>query len=340
MQRSGIVVVAVFLAVFAAIYLFQQANTDPALLLPPPSPATAAGEPADLNLPSPAPVVPEVANDLGPIEPAAGGVPDTSEPVGGSGPAMHDPDPVAPTELPPAAAGDPPAGGSSAPSLPRVDGYATPRPVKFGHAGTKVISYFQFSKTKLDTSRAFGFVLLPKAALTTSEKTVQHDFCATLLSTLDFLSPGVAGARADVLATYWPIMASLDEEEIADAFLTRDCDRLISWYDHSLARQLAWKAGVSELSGPLLITWPSSGDAGEQGRDPLVVDFSKANHERAAKTLRYWFRQLKHRPELWTNRIREGTIRAELADAVNETAGVMLAVMAGKWESVTAVATP
>ena len=105
-----------------------------------------------------------------------------------------------------------------------------------------------------------------------------------------------------------------------------------------LARTLANKAGVAELTGPLLITWPSSGAEGETARDPLIVDFSKANHERAAKALNYWFRQVKSRPDLWTSRIREGTIRAELADAVNDTAGVVLAVMAGKWDSLTVVA--
>ena len=72
----------------------------------------------------------------------------------------------------------------------------------------------------------------------------------------------------------------------------------------------------------------------------LFVDFSKADNARATKTLQYWFRQLRGRPELWTNRIREGTIRAELADAVNDTAGVVLAVLYGKWDSVNAVANP
>jgi hypothetical protein len=93
------------------------------------------------------------------------------------------------------------------------------------------------------------------------------------------------------------------------------------------------------LSGPLLITWPSTGADGDEARNPLIVDFSRADYARASKALQYWFRQVRGRPELWTNRIREGTIRAELADAVNDTAGVVLAVLYGKWDSVNAVAT-
>ncbi len=253
---------------------------------------------------------------------------ETNEPAGGSGPPMVDPLPPPPLDMPPAAG----PGGEPKPEE---------LPVKNGHSGSKVISYFQYSKTTIDARRALGFVLLPKAAVTESEQKVQKEFCETLLATLDFLSPGEAGARSDVLATYWPIVATRGAYEITEAFTQRNCGNLLAWYDHALARKLALKAGVVELTGPLLITWPSAVGAGDEGRDPLIVDFSKANHERASKTLKYWFRQLKNRPELWTNRIREGTIRAELADAVNETAGVMLAVMAGKWESVTAVsATP
>ncbi len=67
------------------------------------------------------------------------------------------------------------------------------------------------------------------------------------------------------------------------------------------------------------------------------MDFAKADNEHATKALQYWFRQLNGEPELWTNRIREGTIRAELADAINDTAGVVLAVLHGKWESVAAL---
>jgi hypothetical protein len=176
--------------------------------------------------------------------------------------------------------------------------------------------------------------------VTAEDKRAQKDFCTTVLATMDFMTPGAVSASAprDVLATYWPVVGSRESYEIKQAFTDRNCDELIAWYDYRLARTLAARAGVAELTGPLLITWPSSGAEGETARDPLIVDFSKANHERAAKALQYWFRQVKSRPDLWTNRIREGTIRAELADAVNDTAGVVLAVMAGKWDSLTVVA--
>ena len=72
-------------------------------------------------------------------------------------------------------------------------------------------------------------------------------------------------------------------------------------------------------------------------RDPLVVDFANADYDNASRALAHWFKQVSRKPELWTSYIREGTIRAELADAINETAGVMMAVLAGKWESVSAV---
>jgi len=258
---------------------------------------------------APATAPPPPTSEVVAIEPAAG---------------SDDPKP----EPPPAAAGDPPAA---------VDD----PPPKNGHSGSKVLSYFQQSKTKLDTARAFGFVLLPKEAVTAEEKRTQKSFCALMLASLDFMTPDAvaASAPAAVLATYWPITASRGAFEIKEAFATRNCDDLLAGYDHALARKLATNAGVADLSGPLLITWPSGGDA-TAVRDPLVVDFSKANHERAKKALLFWFRQLKNRPELWTNRIREGTIRAELADAVNDTAGVVLAVMSGKWESVNTLATP
>lgn len=209
-----------------------------------------------------------------------------------------------------------------------------------GHGGSKVLSYFQKARTTIDPKRAFGFVLMPKVAVTDQDKRAQKDFCATVLATMDFMTPGAVAASAprDVLATYWPIVGSRESYEIKHAFSERNCDELIAWYDYTLARALAAKAGVAELSGPLLITWPSAGVDGATARDPLIVDFSKANQERAAKALQYWFRQVKARPELWTNRIREGTIRAELADAVNDTAGVLLTVMAGKWDSLTVVA--
>ena len=199
------------------------------------------------------------------------------------------------------------------------------------------MSYFQRARTRLDTSRAFGFVLLPRAAVTADETRVQLQFCEILLASMDFMTPGAAAARGDVLATYWPVVGERESFEIKAAFEDRNCQLLLAWYDHGLARTLAAKAGVGELSGPLLITWPSGGDSYEGERDPLVVDFSRADYGHATKTLQYWFRQLRHRPELWTDRIREGTIRAELADAINDSAGVMLAVLYGKWDTLSAV---
>jgi hypothetical protein len=301
-----------------------------------PSPATGYEEPTPQN-------APPVSEDVYDIAPGAGVpmAPSSSIPAGGSsmpppppmangmgapppnyGPPMHDPAPGSgPSAMPPAAAGDPPAAAN-------------------GHSGAKVLSYFQQSRTQIDTNRAFGFVLMPKAAVTDADKRTQKDFCVTVLATMDFMTPGALAASAprEVLATYWPVVGSRESYEIKQAFSERNCDDLIAWYDYRLARTLAAKAGVAELSGPLLITWPSSGAEGQSARDPLIVDFSKANHERAAKALQYWFRQVKARPDLWTSRIREGTIRAELADAVNDTAGVVLAVMAGKWDSLTVVA--
>ena len=306
------------------------------------APSAAAPPPAAVEAPPPAmsaePAAPVPVEDDGDgghgydISPGAG----APDPAGGSGPPpdmsagsgapppnygppMHDPAPSAPSAMPPAAAGDPPLRG---------------------HSGAKVLSYYQQSRTQIDTQRAFGFVLMPKAAVTAEDKRAQKDFCTTVLATMDFMTPGAVSASAprDVLATYWPVVGSRESYEIKQAFAERNCDDLIAWYDYRLARTLAAKAGVAELSGPLLITWPSSGAEGEAARDPLIVDFSKADHARAAKALTYWFRQVKSRPDLWTNRIREGTIRAELADAVNDTAGVVLAVMAGKWDSLTVVA--
>ena len=231
----------------------------------------------------------------------------------------HDPGTWPAHLRPPTGAGEPLGGGAAPPS-------------------EKVISYFQKTKTQLDTKMAFGFVLFPRAAVTDAEKATQKNFCEIVLASLDFMTPGAVTAaiseRHEILATYWPIDSSRNSFEVSTAFAARDCNDLIAWYDHKLARSLAARAGVSHLGGPLLITWPSSG-ASERDRDPLVVDFSKANHERATKALQYWFRQLRNKPALWTSRIREGTIRAELADAVNDTAGVMLAVLSGKWDSFT-----
>lgn len=199
----------------------------------------------------------------------------------------------------------------------------------------KVLSYFQRNVTRVDTRKAFGFVLLPKTAVTAQEKHIQKQFCQITLASMDFAGAEDA-ARTKALVTYWPIVATPSAAAIEGAFATHDCDRLIAWYDHGLARAIAARADVAALSGPFLITWPSEGTAARD-RDPLIVDFAVADYGRATKALQYWFGELRQKPELWTSRIREGTIRAELADAINDTAGVMVAVMAGKWESVSAV---
>jgi hypothetical protein len=206
----------------------------------------------------------------------------------------------------------------------------------------KVLSYFQRGTTPVDTRKAFGFVIMPKSAVTAEEARIQSQFCEIMLASLDFVGAEVA-AQTTALVTYWPLTAEPSRLQIEAAFATRDCVRLVAWYDHRLARQVAARADVVGMSGPFLITWPSEG-AGRnaaKARDPLIVDFAVADYARANKALSYWFGELRQRPELWTSRIREGTIRAELADAINDTAGVMVAVLAGKWESVTAVgATP
>ena len=319
-MRSPLIFLGAFLVVFAASYAFMQWSNAPVEgAAPPPMPATdgATAKPPAIE-PAAGPDVPEPTPPASEIPEGVPGAPISappdSGPPPGAGPAMHDP-------LPPAAAGDPPSSN--------------------GHSGAKVISFFLSSLTRIDTTRAFGFVLLPKAAVTAEEKAAQKSFCELILSSMDFMTPGAVAASApsQVLATYWPIQSTRTSFEIIDAFNARDCTKLLAWYDHSLARKLASKAGIAGLSGPLLITWPSGGATSAE-RDPLIVDFSKATPERATKALQYWFRQLKNRPELWTNKIREGTIRAELADAVNDTAGVVLAVLAGKWESLNTVATP
>jgi hypothetical protein len=297
-----------------------------------PAPDAVMAEPAK---PEPQPMNAPAAEALAEAEdiaPAAG-APMAPESTGGGGGAT----------MPPAAgtghSATAPGAGPAAMPPAAANGHGAKPPTKNGHSGSKVLSYFQKSRTLIDTRRAFGFVLIPKVAVSDQDKRTQKEFCAIMLASMDFMTPGaVASAPREVLATYWPIVGSRASFEISDAFARRNCDDLIAWYDHALARSLAAKAGVAELTGPLLITWPSAGSAGDAGRDPLIVDFSKANHTRATKALQYWFRQLKSRPELWTSRIREGTIRAELADAVNDTAGVMLAVLAGKWDSLTVVA--
>jgi hypothetical protein len=199
----------------------------------------------------------------------------------------------------------------------------------------KVLSYFQRNTTRVDTSKAFGFVVMPRSAVTGQEKHVQKQFCQITLASMDFVG-AEAAAQTTALVTYWPIVATPSAAAIESAFAARDCDQLIAWYDHRLARSIAVRADVAALSGPFLITWPSEG-ADPSARDPLIVDFAVADYGRATKALQYWFTEVRQRPALWTNRIREGTIRAELADAINDTAGVMVAVLAGKWDSVTVV---
>jgi hypothetical protein len=200
----------------------------------------------------------------------------------------------------------------------------------------KVVSYFQRGSMRIDTSKAFGFVLMPRAAVTEEDRAVQRRFCQITLAQLDYMAPESA-STAEVLMTYWPISGVVERWQIEYAFKNRRCDDLIDWYDHSLARSIATKADIAYLSGPLLITWPSQDPTYAESRAPLIVDFARADYESATKTLQYWFRQLNSEPELWTNRIREGTIRAELADAINDTAGVVLAVLHGKWDTVAAV---
>jgi hypothetical protein len=143
----------------------------------------------------------------------------------------------------------------------------------------------------------------------------------------------------EMLATYWPTVARIDPASLQIAFASHDCQNLLLWYDHTLARRIAARTGLEDKSGPLLVTWPSQRTVSREQRDPLVVDFARANTQNARRTLAYWFRQVSQRPSLWTDKIREGTLRADLADAINETAGVMLSVLSGKWEGLTEVTT-
>ncbi|MBL9098625.1 MAG: hypothetical protein JNK07_16970 [Alphaproteobacteria bacterium] len=326
-------------AALTALALTACSQQESASAPPPASEEVATAEPAPpdapaapVSTPAPAPVVaapePPSIDDIAP----GAGIPGDSGSVGSAMPPAAAGDPPPPVPAPAPAAAPP---GSSPPAS--ANGYGAP---KNGHSGSKVLSYFQKARTKIDPNRAFGFVLMTKVAVSDDDKRTQKTFCTTLLATMDFMTPGAvaSSAPAEVLATYWPVVGSRESYEIKQAFSERNCDDLIAWYDFTLARTLASKAGVAEMSGPLLITWPSMGADGRTARDPLIVDFSKANQERATKALQYWFRQVKSRPDLWTNRIREGTIRAELADAVNDTAGVLLTVMAGKWDSLTVVA--
>jgi hypothetical protein len=202
--------------------------------------------------------------------------------------------------------------------------------------GLTVLSYFQRGAMKLDTTNAFGMVIIPRRAITDAERLRHRQFCELLLSSLDFVAPGEV-RPVEMLATYWPTVARIDPASLQIAFASQDCQNLLLWYDHTLARRIAARTGLEDKSGPLLVTWPSQRTISREQRDPLVVDFAKANAQNARRTLAYWFRQVSQDPTLWTDKIREGTLRAELADAINETAGVMLSVLAGKWEGLTEV---
>ncbi|MFN8948833.1 MAG: hypothetical protein ACK5YG_14135 [Alphaproteobacteria bacterium] len=203
-------------------------------------------------------------------------------------------------------------------------------------ADVKAVSYFQRGKMKLDTRNAFGMVIIPRKAIDDAGRAHQRQFCELVLASLDFVAPEDV-APEEVLATYWPIVSDINPVSIRMAFESHDCQNLVAWYDHRFARDIAAKTGLQDKSGPLLVTWPSERTVARDQRDPLVVDFSSANQANAKRALAYWFQQLSQDPSLWTDRIREGTIRAELADAINETAGVMLAVLAGKWEGLAEV---
>lgn len=233
----------------------------------------------------------------------------------------------------------PPLGGGmgAPPPMPAGSGALITGFSTGGTAGMqKVVSYFQRGSMRIDTVQAFGFVLMPRAAVTEYDRAVQRRFCEVMLASLDYAAPEAA-SEGKFLMTYWPVSGVVERWQIEYAFKNRRCDDLIDWYDHSLARSIAARAGVAQLSGPMLITWPSQDPSYAVVRDPLIVDFARADYPHATRALQYWFRQLNADPDLWTNRIREGTIRAELADAINDTAGVMLAVLNGKWESVAAI---
>lgn len=205
-----------------------------------------------------------------------------------------------------------------------------------GYPTGLAVSYFQRGKMKLDTRNAFGMVIIPRKAVDQREMAVQRQFCEFVLASLDFETPGDINP-AETLATYWPTIAEIDQVSLEMAFASHDCQNLIAWYDHKMARDIAAKTGLLDKGGPLLVTWPSERSVSREKRDPLVVDFANANRANTKRALAYWFRQLSQDPSLWTDRIREGTIRAELADAINETAGVMLAVLSGKWEGLTQI---
>ena len=230
-----------------------------------------------------------------------------------------------------------PTTASPAPAPPPPAAPASRSPTAgSGSAIAMAVSYFQRGKMKLDTRNAFGMVIIPRRAVDDKEQAVQRQFCELVLASLDFAAPGDINP-VETLATYWPIIADIDPVSLEMAFASHDCQNLIAWYDHRMARDIAAKTGLLDKGGPLLVTWPSERSVSRDQRDPLVVDFANANRANAKRALAYWFRQLSQDPSLWTDRIREGTIRAELADAINETAGVMLAVLSGKWEGLTEI---
>jgi hypothetical protein len=248
------------------------------------------------------------------------------------------PRPVPATIKPPTARPAPPPKPAPRPMAPVAPppAMAVTRGPTTGSASAMAVSYFQRGKMKLDTRNAFGMVIIPRRAVDDRDQAVQRQFCELVLSSLDFAAPGDIDP-GETLATYWPIIADIDPVSLEMAFASHDCQNLIAWYDHGMARDIAAKTGLLDKGGPLLVTWPSERSVSRDQRDPLVVDFANANRANAKRALAYWFRQLSQDPSLWTDRIREGTIRAELADAINETAGVMLAVLSGKWEGLTEI---
>lgn len=302
----GVVVVAAFAATPVVV---GQTMTPPPSLPPPPPPT-----PIIMPLPTVVPITPMprfcTPDKMEACPPA---------PILAPTPTVLPTPPIAPTLTAPSTALTP-SGGSS---------------IAAGIGTQKVLSYFQRGVTHIDTQRAFGLVLIPRSAVTAEDKKTQTLFCLNMLATLAFVAPDAA-ARRDALVTYWPIVATRDAFEIQDAFQAGDCDHLIAWYDHNAARTVAAKAGIERMSGPLLITWPAAGGANTK-RDPLIVDFARADNARARKALDYWFSALRDEPTDWKSRIREGTFRAGVADAINDTAGVVIAVLSGKWESFTAL---
>jgi len=88
----------------------------------------------------------------------------------------------------------------------------------------------------------------PTSDVTDRERWVHLRFCEIMLASFDFGSPDLA-SRQQVLAAHWPIMSIIPTSRIADATEHRDCLSLVSWYDDSLPRVIASKAGVPGMSG-------------------------------------------------------------------------------------------